>query len=105
MAKERILRSELHQGRFYKLMRPVGPIPAGIYRFEGWSDTSARFSVGKDRAFGFKLLNVERAHICEVSYAVGRTFATGASEFSIKYFKNIESLQDDNPILPASLRH
>jgi hypothetical protein len=41
--------TRLKRGRFYKLLWPVGPAPAGIYRFEGVTERGLELSFGCGR--------------------------------------------------------
>ena len=41
--------ARLKRGRFYKLLWPVGPAPAGIYRFEGATERGLELSFGCGR--------------------------------------------------------
>jgi hypothetical protein len=73
----------MHRGRFYKLVHPVGRIPAGIYRLERVSNDGLTFSVGRERRIIFHLNHLKRDLLSEVSYSVGRLFATGDREFEL----------------------
>ncbi|MFO0417284.1 MAG: hypothetical protein ACK5Y6_08355 [Pseudomonadota bacterium] len=71
----------MHRGRFYKLIHPVGSIPAGIYRLEDVSAERLTFSVGREREVAFSIKNPKSDLISEVSYSVGRLFVMGGVEF------------------------
>lgn len=81
------LRSCLRPGRFYNLLNPVGPIPAGVYRYEDWSEGSAIFSVSSDRAIFFGLSGLDTCAMNEVPYSRGRRSRVRPLEFASHYFK------------------
>jgi hypothetical protein len=81
--------SSLSPGRYYKLLQPVGPIPAGIYRFEGIDQESLTFSVGSDRSVLFSLARLNHEVLSEVPFSFGRRNRVRTNEFTEHYFANI----------------
>jgi hypothetical protein len=82
---------ELKRGRYYKLLRRVEAIPAGVYRFEGVSSGSLEFSVGKRRSVRFIVRQVERTLIAPVTYKAGRSQEMSERDFFEQVYENIES--------------
>lgn len=78
--------ARVHAGRFYKLLRQIGPIPAGIYRSEGCQSNEFYFSVGADRAIRFCLENLDSTLISQVAFTIGKARATKREEFISCYF-------------------
>ena len=79
----------LRPGRFYRLLRPVGPIPAGIYRCEDRSNEGAIFSVSTDCSTYFGLAGLDPCMISEVPYSRGRRARTRLLEFASHYFSYV----------------
>jgi len=78
----------IHAGRFYKLLRHIGPIPAGIYRGEGSVLNECHFSVGDDRGIRFSLENLDGTVISQVAFRAGKARATKHDEFISRYFSS-----------------
>jgi hypothetical protein len=79
----------LRPGRFYKLLHPVGPIPAGIYRCEDQLDEGVIFSVSADRSTYFGLAGLDHSMVTEVPYTRGRRARTRLLEFASHYFNHV----------------
>jgi hypothetical protein len=95
MKRENDFGSSFHPGRYYKLLQPVGPIPAGVYRLEGAGDESLTFSVGNERSIIFSLAYVTPDIISEVAFSFGRRHRVRAAEFSEHYFDNVDRLRPE----------
>ncbi len=80
----------MKRGRFYKLLRRVEAIPAGVYRFEGVRGEGLEFSVGKRRCVRFVVCEVERTLIAPVAYKVGRSQGMSEREFFEQVYENID---------------
>jgi hypothetical protein len=78
----------IHAGRFYRLLRHIGPIPAGIYRGEGSALNEFHFSVGDDRGIRFSLENIDSTLISQVTFRAGKAGATRQEEFISRYFSS-----------------
>lgn len=81
---------ELKRGRFYKLLRRVEAIPAGVYRFEGLRGGGLEFSVGRGRSVRFAVRDVEQTLIVPVAYKVGRIQGMSERDFFEQVYENIE---------------
>lgn len=79
----------LRLGRFYNLLHPVGPIPAGIYRCEDQSEEGIIFSVSPDRSTYFGLAGLDHSMVTEVPYSRGRRARTRLLEFASHYFNHV----------------
>jgi hypothetical protein len=89
MKHELVFGNSFNPGRFYKILQPVGPIPAGIYRFEGLDEGSLTFSVGLERSIVFSIAHLTYEMISEVPYSLGKRCRVRASEFTEHYFENV----------------
>lgn len=92
MKRERVFGSSFSPGRYYKLLQPVGPIPSGIYRFEGVDEDSLTFSVGRERSVIFSIAHLSYEMISEVSYSVGKRHRIRTHEFTDHYFENVDHI-------------
>jgi hypothetical protein len=92
MKHENVLENSLNPGRFYKIIQPIGPIPAGVYRFECVDEGSMTFSVGHSREIVFSIAYLTPEIVSEVSYSIGKRSRIRASEFTEHYFENVDRI-------------
>lgn len=103
MLIRRSLRSGLKRGRYYKLLRRVDAIPAGVYRFEGTCGGSLEFSVGKRRSVRFVVHEIDRTLIAPVAFKAGRVHGMSERGFFEQIYENIEAGVDEAVVALSGL--